>query len=131
MGLTNGRANGNGAHAVDHTKLRQEAGQISDVVSRIAQITDQVSAGADAQARSLDTALSGLNQITASLKETAGQAETVSGSTDGLLSSINEVAASIEQVTRNSENLATFITQTASSIKESNASIISVTNTSH
>ena len=32
MALTNGRANGNGAHSLDHTKLREEAGQISEAV---------------------------------------------------------------------------------------------------
>jgi methyl-accepting chemotaxis protein len=63
--MNNGRANGNGAYAVDHTKIREEAGGISAAVSRIVEITDQVSAGADAQVRSLDSALSGLNQITA------------------------------------------------------------------
>ena len=50
----------------------------------IARITDEVSEGADAQVRSLDGALSGLNEMTASLKETAGQAESVAASAEEL-----------------------------------------------
>ena len=51
--------------------MREEASHITSAVSRIAEMTDQVSEGADAQIRSLDSALSGLNEMTASLKETA------------------------------------------------------------
>ena len=46
--------------------------------SRIVEMTDQVSQGAETQVRSLDGALSGLNEMTASLKETAAQAGSVS-----------------------------------------------------
>ena len=65
----------------------------------------EVSDGADAQMRSVDSALSGVNQLSASLKETATQAEVVTASTESLVSSINEVAASIEEVTAASARL--------------------------
>ena len=113
----------NGAGALDTRLLREEASSITDAVSRIVRITDQVSQGAETQVRSLDDALSGLNQMTTSLKETASQAESVSSSTESLVSSINEVAASIEQVTANVTGLAGFIQQTATSIQQNNASI--------
>ena len=41
-----------------------------------------------------------MNEMAASLKETAGQAESVAASADELVSSVNELAASIEQVDR-------------------------------
>src|SRR5262245_31387496 len=98
--------NGNGVHvADDFSMLRDEANQITEGVSRIAEMTDQVSAGADDQVRSLENALSGVNQMAASLRETAGQAQSVSQSTESIVSSINETAASVEQVTKNSESL--------------------------
>src|SRR5262245_32103080 len=115
--------NGNGARVLDRSVLRDEATQITDAVSSIVQMTDQVSVGADIQVQALDNALSGLNEMTASLRETASQAESVAGSTDSLVSSINEVSASIEQVTQSSESLAGFIRQTATAIQESSASI--------
>src|SRR5687767_1386947 len=98
-----GGGNGHAAGAFDPKMLREEAGYITDAVSRIVEITDQVSEGADAQLRSVDSAVSGVAEMSASLKETASQAESVTASTDGLVSSINEMAASIEQVTRNSD----------------------------
>ena len=57
--------NGHGARALDRAVLRDEATQITHAVSRIVQMTDQVSAGADTQVQSLDSALSGLNEMTA------------------------------------------------------------------
>src|SRR5436190_19492872 len=109
MAVSNG--NGLGGHALDHGLVKDEAIQITGAVSRIVEMTDEVSAGAEAQIRSLDSALSGLNEMSASLKETASQAESVVASTDSLNSSISEVAASVEQVTRNSEMFATFVRQ--------------------
>src|SRR6185503_16765120 len=98
----NGMVNGQGGYAAaDPHLLRSEASHITDAVTRIARITDEVSEGADTQVRSIDSALSGLNEMSASLRETATQADVVTASTDGLVSSIAEVAASIEQVTRN------------------------------
>ena len=54
---------GNGAGVIDQRLLRDEAALIMDAVARIARITDEVSEGADVQVRSLDGALSGLNQM--------------------------------------------------------------------
>jgi len=115
--------NGNGARAIDHNMLRNEASQITTAVARIAEMTDQVSAGADVQVQSLESALSGLNEMTSSLKETATQAASVTVSADSLASSINEVAASIEQVTKNTDSLAGFARSTASAIQQSTQSI--------
>ena len=66
MAVSNG--NGHAARTVDQTLLRDEASHITSAVSRIVEMTDLVSEGSDAQIRSLDSALSGLNQMTASLK---------------------------------------------------------------
>ena len=54
--------------------------------------------GADSQARALDTALLGVNQLASSLRDTSSQAESVASSAESLVSSINEMAASITQV---------------------------------
>ena len=54
------------------------AEQVATAANAIARMTDEVSDGAEAQIRSLDGALSGLNEMAASLTETAGQAESVS-----------------------------------------------------
>jgi methyl-accepting chemotaxis protein len=66
-------SNGHGGDALDHGLLKDEAMQITGAVSRIVEMTDQVSEGAEVQIRSLDSALSGLNEMSASLKETATQ----------------------------------------------------------
>ena len=48
-------ANGNGhGHLPDTSALLGEAGEITDAARLIARLADEVSAGADAQARSLD-----------------------------------------------------------------------------
>ena len=47
----------NGAGALDTRLLREEATSITDAVSRIVRVTDQVSQGAETQVRSLDDAL--------------------------------------------------------------------------
>jgi len=51
--------------------LRDEASEISGAAKIIARMAGEVSEGADAQMRSVDFALSGVNQLSASLKETA------------------------------------------------------------
>src|SRR5215213_1938145 len=99
----NGNGNGNRANALNRRALREETGEISVAAKVIAQMADEVSEGADTQMRSVEGAVSGLNQLSASLKETATQAEAVSVSTETLVSSINQVAASIEQVTTNTD----------------------------
>ena len=70
MAVSNG--NGHGAR-VSNELLRDEASQINHAVSLIVEMTDQVSQGADVQMRSLDNALSGLNQMTVSLKDSSRQ----------------------------------------------------------
>jgi len=70
----------NGAGVIDQSLLRDEATSITDAVARIARITDEVSEGADAQVRSLDSALSGLTQMATSLKETRPAEERVGSS---------------------------------------------------
>src|SRR5262245_7120381 len=101
MAARNGINGVNGHGAADPPRLRSEANHSSDAVTGSARIADEVSEGADTQVRSIDSALSGLHQMSASLRETATQADSVTASTDGLVGSIAEVAASIEQVTRN------------------------------
>ena len=75
--------------------------------------TTAIARGAEIQIAALDAALSGVNQMAASLRETAGQAESVSAAAEELASSVTEVAASIEQVTGNATNLASGSNQTA------------------
>jgi len=120
--------NGNGA-TVNRAGLIDEAARITDAVSMIAQITDEVSQGADLQVRSLDSALSGINELSASLKETATQAEAASTATDALVSSVNEVAASIEQVASSTDSLSIAVRQVTTSMVETSASIDSVATT--
>jgi len=55
MAVSNG-SNGHGERS-SQDSLRDEASQITSAVSRIVEMTDQVSEGADAQIRSLDSAL--------------------------------------------------------------------------
>jgi uncharacterized phage infection (PIP) family protein YhgE len=127
MAGTNG--NGNRAHPMTGDALRDEAIKMTGAAKLIARLTEEVAEGADVQMRSLESALSGVNELSASLKETSTQAGAVSASTESLVSSINEVAASIEQVTANTDTLATGIREVAASMQESTASIQSVTST--
>src|SRR6185503_4087541 len=126
MAATNG--NGNRADVLDRRALLDGAGEITNAAKIIARMAEEVAEGADVQMRSVDHALGGVNQLSASLKETATQADGVASSTESLVSSINEVAASIEQVTVGTDTLAGAIQQVAASMHESNASIQSVTN---
>src|SRR5262249_59677067 len=77
-------ANGHRALAFDPAVIRSRAEQVTESASDIARIADEVSAGADSQIRSLDDALSNVNQMAASLRETAGQAESVTRSSETL-----------------------------------------------
>jgi hypothetical protein len=86
-------------------------------------MTDQVSEGADAQIRSLDSALSGLNEMSASLKETATQAG-IGGRLDREPGVVDLGGRRlVEQVTRNSRCSPTFVRQTVTAIQQSNDSI--------
>src|SRR4051794_19358607 len=60
----------------------------------IARVADEVSEGAAAQARSLDQALRVMEDMSASLRETASQSEDVSAAAEEILSGMNEMAAS-------------------------------------
>ena len=93
---TNGRPNGRPA-GFDPRRVTAQTEQVTTAANAIARLTDDVSDGAEAQIRSLDGALSGLNQMAASLKETAGQAESLSASaeTDLIEPVISSIAAAV------------------------------------
>ncbi|MGL4374911.1 MAG: methyl-accepting chemotaxis protein, partial [Microcoleaceae cyanobacterium] len=64
------------------TQVREQSEQISNATNHIAQFIGQVAEGAESQIKSLDQTFSGINQMSASLKETANQAESVGTSTE-------------------------------------------------
>ena len=82
---SNGRINGNG-RGFDRRQVVMQAEQVTSAAAEIARIADEVSAGAETQVRSLDRTFSGLNEMTASLKETGGQADSVAMSVSGSVS---------------------------------------------
>ena len=100
-GQANGRGNGHRARAFDTQAAFDRALRVTEAAGEIVRLSDQVAHGATSQVRSLDDALTGLNQMSASLGETAGQAETIATATDQLVSAVTEVSASIDQVTAN------------------------------
>ena len=106
-----------------------QAEQLTAAASTISRITEDVAEGADVQVRTLERTVVGVNEMAASLKETAGQADSVAVSTEELLSSVNEMAASIEQVTANTTSLSVSVAQTAASIEQNAASVQQVTGT--
>ena len=107
-------AAGNGAGGgIDTQMVLSQAEQVAATAGTIARLNEEVSEGADAQLRSLDRALASVNEMAASLTQTAGQAESVSVSAEQLGSSVNEMAASIEQVTANTASLAASVRETA------------------
>ena len=117
------KSNGRVAPAFDTRLVLSQAEQVVTTAGTIARISDEVSEGTESQTRALDRALGSLNDMSASLKETAGQAESVTASAEELGSSVNEMAASIEQVTANTTSLAASIAETGAAIQESAASI--------
>src|SRR4029453_895926 len=76
------------------------ARQVTSTAGALARVTDQVAEGAEEQTRALDRSLSSLNEVGASLKETAQQVENISVSAEELVSSTNKMRAPIEQGTR-------------------------------
>src|SRR5215216_3839985 len=76
-------------------------------------LADEMAGGALLQVRGLESATDDMNEIVASLSETASQAESARMSSDGLVSSVNEIAASIEQVSANTNSLASSVAETA------------------
>jgi len=127
------RSNGSGREtriaALNIGLVRDRALRVTDSANGIARIAEAVSDGADVQIRALDEAVSGVNQMAASLKETASQAESVGTSTEQLVSSVNELSVSLEQVSANMAGLASAADQTATSATETSASIQSVRGT--
>src|SRR5687768_17377172 len=93
-------ARSNGSSATSRVVLDQAA-RVTGSAGIIARVAEEVSEGAGLQLSSLDSALNGLNEMSASLRETATQADSLAGSAEELSSSVNEMAASIEQVTAN------------------------------
>jgi len=93
-GQLNGRGNGHRA-AIDTRAALDQALRVTEAAGVIARLSDEFAQGATSQVRSLDDALTGLNEMAASLGETASQATTIAGSTDQLVSSITEVAPPI------------------------------------
>src|SRR4030095_5462337 len=128
---TNGRLNGARPRSIDVDLLHERAGQVTISANGIARIADAVFEGAEIQVRSLDEAVTGVNQMATSLKQTASQADSISVSSDELVSSVNELAVSIEQVTANTASLAASVNEAAAAAQETTASIQSVTSTTH
>ena len=65
---TNGRASTNGRGRADANLVVTQAEQVAAAAGVIARITDDVSTGAEAQIRSLDGTLSGLNEMVVRLR---------------------------------------------------------------
>src|SRR5262245_50288811 len=98
MRKVNGRSSRAAQRSPFDTQLvLTQARQVTSTAGTLARITDQVAEGAEEQTRALDRALNSMNEVGASLKETAQQAESISVSSEALVSSTNEMAASIEQ----------------------------------
>src|SRR5215213_755194 len=100
----NGRASRVAPQFDSHLVIAQ-AEQVVTAAGAISRITQEVADGADAQLRTTDRAAAAVSQMSASLKDTATQADSVAVSAEELLSSVNEMAASIEQVTINTTTL--------------------------
>ena len=83
-GRTNGKTNGARPAAIDTHLLHERAGQVTTTAHGIARIADAVFEGAEVQLRSLDEAVTGVNQMATSLMQTASQAESISLSADEL-----------------------------------------------
>ncbi|HET9467565.1 MAG TPA: hypothetical protein VFO48_04095, partial [Vicinamibacterales bacterium] len=111
---TNG-SNGGHGRGIDTKTLRSRAELVTVSAAGIARIADEVAQGSVAQLGTLDEALGDMNEIVASLGETAIQAESATNSSEALVSSVNEIAASIEQVSANTASLSSSIGQTAAS----------------
>jgi len=120
MAVRRRNANGNGhgtVHAgLDPRLVAGQAAQLTASANGIARIADEVRDNAEAQVKSLDGALAGLESMAATLGETATQAESIATASEELVSGVNEMAASIEQVAANTASLAASVAQNASAI---------------
>src|SRR6476620_3052429 len=90
--------------------------EVTILVERLADQGRVVANGAEVQITSLDTPLSTCNALSASIKETSNQAESLSTSSDQMVSGLAELSASIEQVSVNVTENTAGITQTSTSI---------------
>src|SRR5689334_1655135 len=112
---------------LDLEPLRESVESLGSTTRSLSHRSTTLLEQVDAQNRAFDDSLSVANEMTASLKETATQADSLTGSSGDVVSGINELAASIEQATVSATEVATAITQTASSMKQINASMQTVT----
>ncbi len=119
---TNGRDNGT-SHAFNPRLVLEQADLLTTSAGAIVRISDDVASGAEIQLRALDDAVSAVNEMSASLKETNAQADSIAASAEELVAAINEIGASIEQVTSNTGSLAAPVAQTAAAVQETSASI--------
>ena len=71
------KGNGHGGATVYTIEMRDTAVEVTNSAAQIGDIAGEVTRGVDTQGRSLEGALSSANQMAASLKETAGQAESL------------------------------------------------------
>src|SRR5687767_16040585 len=83
----NGRAS-RVAPVFDTRFVVAQAEQVTAAAGLISRITEEVAAGSESQIRSLDSAVAGVTEVAASLKQTAGQADSVAVSAEQLLSSV-------------------------------------------
>src|SRR4030095_13680577 len=97
----------------DSAIVLTSARQVAAAAGTISRGSDEVFEGSEAQVRTLDRATGVLNEMAASLKETAQQATSVTTSAEELASAVAESAASVEQVTSNTAHLSEAITRTA------------------
>ena len=72
-------------HSLDSNVIRQQAALVTASAEVIARTTEEVAEGAAVQISAVDGVLSGLNEMSASLRETAGQAESVAASAEELV----------------------------------------------
>ena len=107
----NGSNGTHGTRFIDSEAIRSRAELVTVSAAGIARIADEVAQGATSQLGSLDAALAEMNDVVASLIDTAGQAESATNSSEGMVSSVNEIAASIEQVSANTTSLSSSIAQ--------------------
>lgn len=88
---TNGKSTrSNGASGgINSQVVLDQAELLAGSASIVARVSEEVSEGAGTQLAAIESALTGLNEMSASLKETAGQAESVAVSAEELASSVN------------------------------------------
>src|SRR5262249_53705050 len=126
----NGRTAGRrAASLLDIHAMRERAERVTRSATDIARIADAVYEGAETQIRSLDEAFSTVNQMTASLKETAQQAESIGVSPGELAAAPGGLWGRTEQVTGNPASLAAAVAQTATASEQGTAAIQGVTAT--